>query len=69
MFAPSTDVVQQVREWLVSSGVSDDVIVHSENKGWLAFDIPAWKAEELFQTEYHEHFHSTSGSVKVGSDQ
>jgi tripeptidyl-peptidase-1 len=69
MFAPSTSVVQEVRDWLVSSGVADTVIVHSENKGWLAFDIPAWKAEELFHTEYHEHFHSASGKVTVGSDE
>ena len=69
MFAPSKHIVQEVRDWLVESGVADNVIVHSENKGWLAFDIPAWKAEELFQTEYHEHWHTESGKVKVGSDE
>ena len=45
------------------------MIVHSENKGWLALDIPAWKAEELFQTEYYEHVHDKSGKVKLGSDE
>jgi tripeptidyl-peptidase-1 len=69
MFAPSANAVEEVRSWLVASGVANNVIVHSENKGWLAFNIPAWKAEELFQTEYHEHLHSTSGKVKVGSDE
>jgi len=58
-----------VREWLVSSGIEDKSIVHSENKGWLALDIPAWQAEDLFKTEYHEHVHSTSGKVSVGSDE
>jgi tripeptidyl-peptidase-1 len=69
MFAPSEESVQAVREWLVTSGIEDDAIVHSDNKGWLAFDIPAWQAEDLFQTEYHEHVHSTSGQVRVGCDE
>lgn len=68
-FAPSEESVQTVREWLVASGIEDDAIVHSENKGWLAFDIPAWQAEDLFQTEYHEHVHSTSRQVRVGCDE
>jgi len=69
MFAPAEEVVQAVRNWLVSSGIEDNEIVHSDNKGWLAFDIPAWQAENLFQTEYHEHEHSESGKVKIGCDE
>jgi hypothetical protein len=69
MFAPAEEVVQAVRNWLVSSGIEDNEIVHSDNKGWLAFDIPAWQAEDLFQTEYHEHEHSESGKVKIGCDE
>jgi hypothetical protein len=69
MFAPSEESVQAVREWLVASGIEDDAIVHSDNKGWLAFDVPARQAEDLFQTEYHEHVHSTSGQVRVGCDE
>jgi tripeptidyl-peptidase-1 len=69
MFAPSEDTVQTVRGWLVASGIEDNLIVHSENKGWIAIDIPAWQAEELFKTEYHEHEHASSGQVKVGCDE
>jgi tripeptidyl-peptidase-1 len=69
MFAPAANAVKEVRDFLLRSGVADNVIVHSENKGWLAFDIPSSKAEELFQTEYHEHFHYESGKVKVGCDE
>lgn len=58
-----------MRDWLVASGIEDSAIVHSDNKGWLAFDIPAWQAEDLFQTEYHEHVHATSGQVRVGCDE
>ncbi len=69
MYAPSEDSVQAVREWLITSGVNSEIIVHSENKGWIALDIPAWQAEQLFHTEYYEHIHSTSGMVRVGSDE
>lgn len=68
MFAPSHETVQAVREWLILSGVEVSRIIHSDNKGWIAMDIPAWRAEELFQTTYHEHVH-TSGAVRVGSDE
>lgn len=69
MFSPSQDTIETVRAWLVASGIEDNVIVHSDNKGWLAFDIPAWQAEEIFQTEYHEHVHANSGGVRVGCDE
>jgi tripeptidyl-peptidase-1 len=69
MFAPSEETVETVREWLVASGIEISHIVHSDNKGWLAFDIPTWQAEELFQTKYHEHVHVETGAVKVGSDE
>jgi tripeptidyl-peptidase-1 len=69
MFSPSEDAVQTVREWLVSAGIQDTSIVHSDNKGWLALDIPAWQAEDIFKTEYHEHIHSDSGNVRVGCDE
>lgn len=69
MFAPAEKTVQVVRDWLVASGVAKNSIVHSENKGWLALDIPTWQAEKLFQTQYHEHVNSGSGSVSVGCDE
>ncbi|CZR58662.1 related to serine protease [Phialocephala subalpina] len=69
IFAPAQDAVEAVRDWLISAGVKATEIVHSDNKGWLAMNIPTWQAEELFQTEYHEHIHSDSGAVKVGCDE
>ncbi|KUJ13826.1 uncharacterized protein LY89DRAFT_698947 [Mollisia scopiformis] len=68
-FAPAQAAVQAVRDWLISAGVRPIDIVHSDNKGWLAMNIPAWKAEDLFRTEYHEHIHSDSGAVRVGCDE
>jgi tripeptidyl-peptidase-1 len=69
MFAPSEEAVQSVRSWLIASGIEDNIIVHSENKGWLAFNVPASQAEEIFKTEYHEHVHANSGTVRVGCDE
>ena len=69
MFAPSKETVEIVREWLVASGIEEKSIVHSDNKGWLALNIPASQAEDLFKTEYYEHVHSTSGKVRIGSDE
>ncbi|KAH8656500.1 putative Tripeptidyl-peptidase sed1 [Tricladium varicosporioides] len=68
-FAPSAIAVQTVREWLVESGIKNSTIIHSDNKGWFALNIPAGQAEALFQTEYYEHLHTSSGHVKVGSDE
>lgn len=55
MFAPAEDAVRSVMNWLKEHGIGG--VVHSDNKGWLAFDIPASQAEELFKTEYHEYEH------------
>jgi tripeptidyl-peptidase-1 len=69
MFAPSQETVREVHDWLISTGIEGSSIVHSDNKGWLALDIPAWQVEELFQTEYHEHVDSGSGKIRVGCDE
>lgn len=68
-FAPAKDTIQAVLDWLISSGIEDTAIIPYENKGWFGLDLPAWQAEELFQTKYHEHIHSTSGQVRVGCDE
>ena len=69
MFAPSPEAVAVVQGWLEACGVHPSEIVHSDNKGWLAFNIPAHQAETLFQTQYHEHEHSSSGSIRIGCDE
>jgi tripeptidyl-peptidase-1 len=66
-FAPSTETVKEVTEWLSSFGIPSHGVVHSENKGWLAFDARAQEVENLLSTEYHEHEH-VSGEVRVGTD-
>ena len=68
-YAPAEETIDAVRSWLIVSGINEDSIIHSDNKGWIAIDIPAWQAEDLFHTEYQEHVHTTSGAVRVGSDE
>lgn len=69
MFAPADESVRAVREWLESFGIDNSRVVHSDNKGWLAFDATAEEAEKLLRTEYYEHEHSQSSNLRVGCDE
>lgn len=68
IFAPSNEAVDEVREWLHSVGIHPSRVVHSDNKGWIAFDAYADEAEKLFMTEFYEHKHIASQSMKIGCD-
>jgi len=68
MFAPSSETVEEVREWLHSVGIDPSRVVHSDNKGWIAFDAYAHEAEKLFMTEFYEHKHIASQNMKIGCD-
>jgi len=68
MFAPEEEIVQAVKEWLLSSGIHDSRVVHSENKGWLAFDASIEEAERLLLAEFHEHEHLETSKTRVGCD-
>lgn len=69
MFAPSEKAVVDVRNWLISSGIADDRIVHSDNKGWLAFDATAAEMESLLNAEYYNFEHSSADRVAVACDE
>ncbi|KAJ5542482.1 Peptidase S8/S53 subtilisin/kexin/sedolisin [Penicillium sp. DV-2018c] len=69
MFAPSKESVDSVRQWLESSGIDKSRVVHSDNKGWLAFDAYAHEVEKLFMTEFYEHEHSHTASLKIGCEE
>lgn len=58
LFAPSPDIVSAVYGWLLDAGLDKSIIAHSDNKGWLAANVPAQDAERLFQTELYEYEHS-----------
>ena len=66
LFAPAKASVNAVKVWLLESGLGESDIMHYENKGWLALDIPASRAEGLLNTEYYEY--EDSGSHRIGCD-
>ena len=68
LFAPAEEAVEAVKEWLTSFGIHDSRVVHSDNKGWLAFDASVEEAERLLLTEFHEHEHRYSSKMRVGCD-
>ena len=69
MFAPADDTVAAVKAWLVSSGIAEARITHSDNKGWLAFDATAGEAEDLLHTEYHVYEHASYGATATACEQ
>ena len=68
LFEPAPETVQVVRVWLESAGIESHRIVHSDNKGWLAFDATAEEAENLLKTTYHVYEHKTSGAVSASTE-
>jgi tripeptidyl-peptidase-1 len=52
----------------VSYGISDTDIVVFANKGWVAANVPAPKAEEMFRTAYYEHESVSGGTMRLGCD-
>lgn len=69
IFAPADEAVQAVKEWLYSFGIDKSRVVHSENKGWIAFDASVEEAESLLKAEYFEHEHKSSSKIRVGCDE
>lgn len=66
MFAPATETIETVKNWLIESGIDASEILPYRNKGWLGIDLPAKHAERLFSTEYYEH--ELGESTRIGCD-
>ena len=64
-FKASDENVRTVEEWLASHGVVRTTL--SDNGLWIAFDLPAEKAEKMLQTEYFEH-QRAGGGFEVSTD-
>ncbi|KAH8899002.1 subtilisin-like protein [Thozetella sp. PMI_491] len=65
-FRPADETVEAVKQWLAFEGISD--MIHSDNKGWIAFDAPTSVVEGLLHTEFHEYQDSLSGDVRAACD-
>ncbi|TAQ88300.1 hypothetical protein B7494_g3398 [Chlorociboria aeruginascens] len=68
MFSPDQKAVDMVIEWLVSFGIAREQIIHSDNRGWLAFDATTDEAERLLHTKYHSFEHISSGHLAPATD-
>lgn len=66
-FAPSPETIEKVSSWLYASGVREEELHQSENKVWLAVNLPASHAESLFQTEFYL-MEADDGTARVGCD-
>ena len=60
-FKPTDETIKAVHHWLTTSGIAASRIVHSDNKGWFAFDATGEEAESLLQTEFYEHHDTVTG--------
>ncbi|KAK3672683.1 hypothetical protein LTR78_007495 [Recurvomyces mirabilis] len=67
MFAPADSAIEAVRSWLLSAGIDKNDILPYHNKGWLAVNLPASKAELLLRTEYYEH--DTNQGLRLGCEE
>ena len=61
--------MSSVRDWLLNFGINETDVAHSENKGWIAANVPASAAEELFKSELYEYQSSQTGHIRIGCDE
>ncbi|KAH8992820.1 subtilisin-like protein [Lactarius hatsudake] len=64
-FAPSESTVASIRTWLSDSGIPEDKVRLSANKGWIEVNVTVATAERLLDTEYHVYKHP-SGVKQLG---
>jgi tripeptidyl-peptidase-1 len=67
-FRPSQQTEDEVRQWLIDSGIPPKRITHTDNKAWFAFFATAEEAEKLLSTEYHEYEDSITGGIIPACD-
>ncbi|KAH9176552.1 subtilisin-like protein [Lactarius sanguifluus] len=56
-FAPSESTVSSIRTWLSGSGIAEDKVRLSPNKGWIEVNVTVATAERLLDTEYQVYEH------------
>ncbi|TGO42774.1 hypothetical protein BHYA_0005g00390 [Botrytis hyacinthi] len=69
MFAPSEETINTVRNWLVDSGIAASRIVHSDTKGWYAFDATTSELENLLNAQYYTYEHSSTDEIAAACDE
>ncbi|KAK5113429.1 hypothetical protein LTR85_010857 [Meristemomyces frigidus] len=66
-FAPSDETVNKVSQWLTSSGIAVERILHAP--GSLTVSVTVDEAERLLKTEYHGFEHASTGHKQAACDQ
>ena len=67
-FAPGDSTFYSIRMWLSASGISEDKLRLSPNRGWIELNVSVAMAEQLLDTEYHIYEH-LSGTKQIGTSQ
>ena len=69
LFAPSTESVEAIRNWVSKSAdIPVDRITQSHNKQWVMFEVPVSKLEQLLRTKYQVYEHRESGKRSIGTE-
>lgn len=64
-FAPSTQSLSTVREWLLANGIAAERLRITPTRSWIEVNATVEEAERLLMTEYHVFEHD-SGHQHVG---
>lgn len=68
-FRPSQQTEDNVRNWLINSGIPAQRITYTENKAWFAFFATAAEAKSLLYTEFYKDKESITGGVILACDE
>ncbi|QKX54466.1 uncharacterized protein TRUGW13939_01552, partial [Talaromyces rugulosus] len=67
-FAPSDETASCVHDWLARAGIDKSRILHTENKGWLAFEATGSEVENLLKTQYYNYKNTITGQKAVACE-
>ncbi|KUJ10926.1 uncharacterized protein LY89DRAFT_252365 [Mollisia scopiformis] len=64
-FAPSKETIDEVKAWLVASGIADTRLSLSNRATWIRVNATIDEAENLLKTNYKEFEHTDSGKTTL----
>ncbi|KNG91684.1 putative protease S8 tripeptidyl peptidase I [Aspergillus nomiae NRRL 13137] len=68
-FAPSTETVNEVQNWLTEKGINASRVAQTKNHGWLVFHATSKEIEDLFDTTYYEYHNKKTGKKAIACEQ
>ncbi|KAM3086466.1 hypothetical protein ACMFMF_000415 [Clarireedia jacksonii] len=67
-FAPSTESVNAVIQWLGEAGITSERAKQSQGLNWIQANVTVAEAESLLNTKYYAYTHSESGQTHVACE-